>query len=332
MKKSTVAFGLMLAILPAFAHADEAKKTETATAASAKKPAVTALKKSVTSTKKPESTPAKKSVDKTDPPAVQQDTPRNSDSVASAKDAGKKPAPGMHRRPNYVDGHLGRPILAFGTTGTDTALYYDTAQSTDATTPENAADTKSAPDKTRRPNYVGARLGRSNLSLTTTSDDISRNYNLNQSVGAFGYGATVGRWFGKSWRLEAEVDRVGANTNLKQIYEKDSFSATTVMGNFYYNFSGIEKLYPYIGFGLGVSDMSMEFNLTDVGQKFKGSDTNFAFQFIAGFGFILTDRIDLDVGWRGRFMGSVKNPNVYGTNYYTDATASEFYITFVWKW
>jgi opacity protein-like surface antigen len=196
----------------------------------------------------------------------------------------------------------------------------------DADTEEVAEATKEKTDKIGRKNYVGLRLARNSMSWYTTSPDVD--YYLWQYPKIIGFGTTLGHRFTENIRLELEVDYTGGTNNMKKIHEKDSLSAASVIGNFYWdrNLGDIDKAWYYFMFGVGASSLSFDIDLTGAPKTFKGYNTAFTFQFGAGLMFALSEQFNLDVGIRYRNFGNVMNENIGGVDFDTGISSFQYFL------
>ncbi len=79
-------------------------------------------------------------------------------------------------------------------------------------------------------------------------------------------------------------------------------TALRFMANLYYDITMLPIVSPYIGVGLGVVDSDAEGVIS--GSAFEESDTEFAFQIMAGVGLELSDEIILEAGYR--FFGTTE--------------------------
>lgn len=72
---------------------------------------------------------------------------------------------------------------------------------------------------------------------------------------------------------------------------------SSFMVNGYYDFDFGSAIVPYLGAGIGHSDTDIEYAPSDVGI-IRDSDNGFAWQFLAGVSFAMTDELDLYLNYR----------------------------------
>jgi opacity protein-like surface antigen len=120
-------------------------------------------------------------------------------------------------------------------------------------------------------------------------------------------GAQVGYSFGGP-RLEFEYNY--RNNGASTIATPDgtqsatgSLTANSYMVNLLYDFDTGSKWIPYVGFGLGMADVSANnihsTNSTARGGFLDGSSSNFAGQFIFGAEYAASDKLGIIIDWRG---------------------------------
>ena len=141
-------------------------------------------------------------------------------------------------------------------------------------------------------------------------------------AGAF----SLGYKFGSGIRIEGEVSYRNNKLTSKskaenQYYESGEFKhhsrrySWSYMANFLYDFQGcgcyIQNVVPYVGFGLGYSQLHLkekhhQYDFQKIGKDSKQS--GFAYQAIAGIGYNLTDSTTLAVEYR-YLKGEKRNKN-----------------------
>lgn len=111
----------------------------------------------------------------------------------------------------------------------------------------------------------------------------------------FGVGVAIGRWLDarQHWRAEVElsyrendIDRLGAGRGRGEV------NSLAYMVNGYYDFRPGEQVQPYVGAGVGIADIDAE-NIGVGGSRLDDNDSVFAYQFIGGVGYQLTNTVDL---------------------------------------
>jgi OOP family OmpA-OmpF porin len=100
-------------------------------------------------------------------------------------------------------------------------------------------------------------------------------------------GLGVGYAFGPGLRLEGELSY---RTNELDTFPAD-VTTTSAMLNAYYDFNRGGRFEPYLGLGIGATDVEFDGTPEDV-------DVGAAWQAMAGVAIGLTDRLDLDIGYR----------------------------------
>lgn len=160
--------------------------------------------------------------------------------------------------------------------------------------------------------YVGAFLGGNTLMSAKSSDEqgtfsIKFDPALQGSV-VFGLDFEPGNPVGEG-RIELEYTR--RSNKLDQVkFVEGSFkgsgnvTADSLLLNFFGVFHDDRRWAPYLGLGIGAARIEAS-NLQVTGQPL-GSGSAFVFAYQAGTGldFLLTDRLNLDIGYR--FFGSVR--------------------------
>jgi OmpA-OmpF porin, OOP family len=141
-------------------------------------------------------------------------------------------------------------------------------------------------------------------SITGTNPITGQTFNvpINQSFNSgWNVGARAGYQLGP-WRFEGEYthrqnsgDVTGPLGRLKGTFDTNSF-----MANGIYDFSLGWPITPHIGFGIGGVWADGTVNTTNFGSFSKSSDTLFAYQAIAGFRYMFTPSLALDLDYRYR--------------------------------
>jgi outer membrane protein OmpA-like peptidoglycan-associated protein len=113
-------------------------------------------------------------------------------------------------------------------------------------------------------------------------------------VGALGYG------LGNGFRVEGEIGYRDSNVkNAKSGSASGDISAWDFMGNALYDFNLGWPVTPYLGAGIGMARVSAN-NVTVPGStvQVRDTDTEFAYQGIAGVAYAINQNLKLDVGYR----------------------------------
>lgn len=94
----------------------------------------------------------------------------------------------------------------------------------------------------------------------------------------------------------------------------------TTMLNAYYDLGNMNGVVPYLGAGIGLAYHHMGDVTSDVvpGAQSGDDKLSFAWALMAGFGYQLTDRAILDVGYRYIDLGSAQSSNAGGTRLEVD--------------
>ena len=80
---------------------------------------------------------------------------------------------------------------------------------------------------------------------------------------------------------------------MSAFFDEDNLVVQTMMANGYYDLPGLDDLTPYVGAGIGIGFINLE------------NESNFAYQFMAGVSFKITDSISSNVGWTYLDAGEV---------------------------
>jgi OOP family OmpA-OmpF porin len=121
--------------------------------------------------------------------------------------------------------------------------------------------------------------------------DTGAEYDLDEDWMASG---GVGYAFGPGFRVEGELsyrtNEASFSGGPPAGFEVNAWS---LMANVYYDFNRGGRFEPYIGLGVGVTDLEFTDSPPEVEV-----DPGFAYQGLAGVAIGLTDRLDLDIGYR----------------------------------
>lgn len=142
-------------------------------------------------------------------------------------------------------------------------------------------------------NYISVFGGLNSLDDTSISSSTGA-INSDFDEG-FGVGVAIGRWFDsrQHWRGEVElsyrendIDRLGTAGGGGEV------NSLAYMVNGYYDFRPNARVQPYVGAGVGIAEVEAE-NIAFGGARLDDDDSVFAYQFIGGVGYQLTDTVDL---------------------------------------
>lgn len=129
-------------------------------------------------------------------------------------------------------------------------------------------------------------------------------------------GGGIGRYFTRSVRGDLTVDyRFDTDVHGRQVAPGATFpgthrfglESTVLLANLYYDFNRGGWFNPYLGAGLGTAYHQVNAGTTQTGGTIKGSDDwHVAGALMAGFTVALTDRFNLDAGYRFLYLGETK--------------------------
>lgn len=121
--------------------------------------------------------------------------------------------------------------------------------------------------------------------LEVTGSDLDFDDDWSAHLGA-GYA------FANGFRLEGELSH---RQNDFETFSGEA-RATALMANLYYDFNREGRFQPYVGVGVGAANVEAEGGVGPI--SFDDDDTVAAYQGMVGVGIRLTERLDLDVGYR----------------------------------
>lgn len=144
--------------------------------------------------------------------------------------------------------------------------------------------------------YVGVGVGLNKAPSTSVTDTASRSVKFDRGyIGAL----SLGYAFGNHWRAEGELSRRSngldavAGTNASGTMRADS-----LMGNVLYDFDINSPVTPYLGAGLGLTQVKLR-NASPFGaSSINDSDRALAMQGIAGLSYGVSDSADLFADYR----------------------------------
>ena len=130
----------------------------------------------------------------------------------------------------------------------------------------------------------------------------------------------LGYAFSNGFRLEGEIGHrrnAMEGTGSTGVFDEGDVSAWSAMANLFYDFNRGGRLEPYIGIGVGAARINV--NGTDnIPPPFfvDGEDTVLAYQGLVGFAVGLSERWDLDVGYRYFVADSAEYDSIeFGTRF-----------------
>ncbi len=83
-------------------------------------------------------------------------------------------------------------------------------------------------------------------------------------------------------------------------------NSTSVMGNVYYDFKNNNGFIPFVGVGIGFTELEADIATQNIGRE---EDTVLAYQAILGGGFVATDNVTIDLQYR---YFATENPDFSG--------------------
>lgn len=156
----------------------------------------------------------------------------------------------------------------------------------------------------------------------------------------WGFGGGVGLYFGRGFRGDLTIDRLGeaditANLAdpLSDLPGLRSFGlkSTVALANIYYDFDFGSRFTPYVGLGLGFTrNKTTDGTVTDpcgclTGTIDGDTETHVAGAAMAGFQIKLRDRLSFDAGYRFLYLGEAQTGPVTAT--YTADNTSNGHLT-----
>jgi len=175
----------------------------------------------------------------------------------------------------------------------------------------------------RRDYYVGFRVAKTGLNLTTEDAD-GTDYG-DRFVWPIGLGAVVGHRFNKNVRMDLEFDYMNGATR----DESMRMRTTSALANIYWVYNiRADYVQSYLGAGLGVA------NLRAKSDAYGDAAANwmFSYQIAVGFNLMLNEYLNVDVGGRFKDLGYAKHQSAAPDKFYTDVFAWQLYAGMVFKW
>jgi outer membrane protein OmpA-like peptidoglycan-associated protein len=144
--------------------------------------------------------------------------------------------------------------------------------------------------------YVGAGVGLVNTPSTTVTDTTSRSVKFdNGNMGS----VFVGYDYGSKWRAEVELSRRAAGlSTVSGTAASGEALASSLMLNGMYDFSSASAFTPYLGLGLGYSQVKMKRATPFGASSINDSDNALALQGIAGVSYAMSQTLDLFADYR----------------------------------
>lgn len=174
-------------------------------------------------------------------------------------------------------------------------------------TSTNAADLKQY--TSLKANYS---MMKNDVKQTAADPDDNDKWNIDDKVAgaSIAYGIKSG-----AFRTELEAN---VNLDSEKTYDdlKNTLKNNSLFLNAYYDIATGSKFTPYVGAGVGVSRLKVEFK--DDNDKYTKSSTNFAWQVGAGVSYAMTEAWALDLGYRYMDNGDV-TLNAKGDKVKTDS-------------
>ena len=151
--------------------------------------------------------------------------------------------------------------------------------------------------------YLGGSAGLFFPSDSTITDDFGASAEVSFDTGLLisGFGGLA---FDNGFRLEGELSYRAAD--LDELREpgfpdtrvNSEISATSMMASAYYDMKTLTTVTPYVGGGIGLSNVNLERGTFDGGGWRSDDETVFAFQVGAGVGIAVNPRVAIDLGYR----------------------------------
>lgn len=108
---------------------------------------------------------------------------------------------------------------------------------------------------------------------------------------------------------------------------KNKLRTKAAFFNVYYDIETCTDFIPYVGGGIGYARLKHKAKLVGDAENGKDRENNFAWNVGFGLGYIVTDNITLDLGYRYTDYGNIKNTAVETRSYATITSASKYDIT-----
>jgi len=170
--------------------------------------------------------------------------------------------------------------------------------------------------------YLALRAGVSNPDIgdsNTSGDRLDIDDNLLMISGALGYRYTYFRaeveyiWHDKSKHSSSTAVPLPDGSNLVTSTSA-KFDYKSYMFNVYYDLAPYTWFTPYLQAGIGLTQMEYTFNYADGSNKY--DEDNFTWSLGAGISAKMTNRLNLDIGYRYFDMGKIGDGRVHNHEVY----------------
>lgn len=108
---------------------------------------------------------------------------------------------------------------------------------------------------------------------------------------------------------------------------KNKLRTKAVFFNVYYDIETCTDFIPYVGGGIGYARLKHKARLVGDAENGKDRENNFAWNLGLGIGYIVTENITLDLGYRYTDYGNIKNSATETRSYATIDSSSKYDIT-----
>lgn len=108
---------------------------------------------------------------------------------------------------------------------------------------------------------------------------------------------------------------------------KNKLRTKAVFFNVYYDIETCSDFIPYVGGGIGYARLKHKARLVGDAENGKDRENNFAWNLGLGIGYIVTENLTLDLGYRYTDYGNIKNSAVDERSYALIKSSSKYDIT-----
>lgn len=194
--------------------------------------------------------------------------------------------------------------------------------------PSFAAETsENANSEVSRNSFVGIRLHK-NINVDYDFSVVGGN-SVVMDNDPWGIGLTLGTRLSDNFKIEYELSYTG--TEFIAPGENDKYSMLSNMFNAYVGKKFDSNIEPYVGFGLGFTNINAELDLYSISVFLDDSDLALSWQIMIGANFELSSRFDLNVGFKYQDFGKVKHTFNGVTIAQTRIDTMGVYAGFVYK-